>query len=71
MCLADDRNLLTSESNFIGLETTRRCCSDEYFWHAVVNTMGIWVLSTVPQLVLALVIAHVLNRACAYAPSSG
>ena len=35
---------------------------DEYFWHAVVNTMGIWVISTIPQLVLALVIAHVLNR---------
>ena len=45
-----------------GSRTTRRSCSDEYFWNAVVNTIGIWVLSTIPQLVLALVIAHVLNR---------
>src|SRR5687767_12352231 len=34
---------------------------DSYFWNAVVNTLAIWVMSTVPQLVLALVIAHVLN----------
>jgi cellobiose transport system permease protein len=57
-----DRNLLASESNFIGLDNYSALLHDEYFWHAVVNTMGIWALSTIPQLVLALVIAHVLNR---------
>ena len=57
-----DRNLLASDSNFIGLDNYTALMHDEYFWHAVVNTLGIWVLSTIPQLVLALVIAHVLNR---------
>ena len=57
-----DRNLLAAESSFIGLQNYRELMQDEYFWHAVVNTFGIFVLSTVPQLLLALVIAHVLNR---------
>jgi cellobiose transport system permease protein len=57
-----DRNLLASEANFIGLDNYTALMHDEYFWHAVVNTFGIWILSTIPQLVLALVIAHVLNR---------
>jgi cellobiose transport system permease protein len=57
-----DRNLLASEWSFIGLQNYTELMHDEYFWHAVVNTLGIWVLSTIPQLVLALVIAHVLNR---------
>ena len=57
-----DRNLLAPEANFIGLDNYTALMHDDYFWHAVVNTLGIWVLSTIPQLVLALVIAHVLNR---------
>jgi cellobiose transport system permease protein len=57
-----DRNLLASDANFIGLDNYTALMHDEYFWHAVVNTLGIWVLSTIPQLVLALAIAHVLNR---------
>ena len=45
---------------------------DSYFWNAVENTLGIWVLSTVPQLLLALVLAHVLNtQAARRARSSG
>jgi cellobiose transport system permease protein len=57
-----DRNLLAAEWSFIGLDNYRELLHDEYFWHAVANTFGIFVLSTVPQLLLALVIAHVLNR---------
>jgi cellobiose transport system permease protein len=57
-----DRNLLAADSNFIGLDNYSALLHDEYFWHSVVNTLGIWVLSTIPQLALALVIAHVLNR---------
>ena len=57
-----DRNLLDPSSSFIGLANYSELLHDSYFWNAVENTLGIWVLSTVPQLVLALVIAHVLNR---------
>jgi cellobiose transport system permease protein len=57
-----DRNLLDPTWSFIGLQNYSELMRDEYFWNAVENTLGIWVLSTIPQLVLALVIAHVLNR---------
>ena len=57
-----DRNLLDPTWSFIGLQNYSELMHDSYFWNAVVNTLGIWVLSTIPQLVLALVIAHVLNR---------
>jgi cellobiose transport system permease protein len=35
---------------------------DEDFWNALYNTFGIFLLSSVPQLLLALVVASVLNR---------
>jgi ABC-type sugar transport system permease subunit len=56
-----DRNLLAPVSHFIGLHNYALLLHDSYFWRAVENTFGIWFLSTVPQLLLALVIAHVLN----------
>ena len=56
-----DRNLLNPVTNFIGLHNYALLIHDSYFWNAVENTFGIWFLSTVPQLLLALVIAHVLN----------
>jgi cellobiose transport system permease protein len=56
-----DRNLLNPVSHFIGLHNYALLIHDSYFWNAVENTFGIWFLSTVPQLLLALVIAHVLN----------
>jgi cellobiose transport system permease protein len=36
---------------------------DPRFWNATGNTLSIWALSTIPQLALALVLAHVLNHA--------
>jgi cellobiose transport system permease protein len=56
-----DRNLLSSHTDFVGLHNYGRLLHDSYFWNAVGNTLGIWVISTLPQLVLALVLAHVLN----------
>jgi cellobiose transport system permease protein len=56
-----DRNLLGPVAHFIGLHNYALLIHDSYFWNAVENTFGIWFLSTVPQLVLALAIAHVLN----------
>jgi cellobiose transport system permease protein len=56
-----DRNLLDPVSHFIGLQNYTSLLHDSYFWNAVENTLGIWFLSTVPQLMLALLIAHVLN----------
>jgi cellobiose transport system permease protein len=45
----------------VGLDNYRNLLSDENFWHALGNTVGIGILSTGPQLLLALGIAHLLN----------
>lgn len=50
-----------SESSFVGLDNYRTLIEDDNFWNALVNTIGIGVLSAVPQLLLALWIAHLLN----------
>ena len=48
---------------FIGADNFTRMFADPRFWNAAGNTVSIWALSTVPQLLLALVLAHVLNHA--------
>ncbi|QFZ24646.1 sugar ABC transporter permease [Saccharothrix syringae] len=48
---------------FIGADNFTRMLGDPRFWNAAGNTVSIWALSTVPQLLLALVLAHVLNHA--------
>ncbi|GII25254.1 carbohydrate ABC transporter permease [Planosporangium mesophilum] len=45
-----------------GLANFRRLFGDDAFWNALYNTSGIFILSTVPQLLLALIIASLLNR---------
>ena len=56
-----DWNLLADAHPFVGLDNFRELLSDSYFWNALRNTVSIWVLSTVPQLLLALWLAHLLN----------
>jgi cellobiose transport system permease protein len=56
-----DRTLLDPHTHFIGLENYTNLIHDSYFWNAVENTLGIWVISTVPQLLIALGLAHLLN----------
>src|SRR5262245_38787318 len=56
-----DRNLLEPTTHFIGLDNYAKLLHDDYFWNAVRNTFAIWLISTVPQLVLALGLAHLLN----------
>jgi cellobiose transport system permease protein len=45
-----------------GFGNYSRLFGDEDFWNALYNTFGIFLLSSVPQLLLALVVASVLNR---------
>ena len=56
-----DRNLLDPVTHFVGLQNYTELLHDSYFWNAVWNTLAIWVISTVPQLFLALTLAHLLN----------
>ncbi|MET7372067.1 carbohydrate ABC transporter permease [Micromonospora arida] len=53
---------MIGEHTFIGFDNYTRLVSDEYFWNALVNTFGIFALSTIPQLLLALFLANLLNR---------
>ncbi|WP_432039573.1 carbohydrate ABC transporter permease [Streptomyces cucumeris] len=44
-----------------GLHNYSRLWDDEFFWNALRNTFTIGVISTVPQLLMALGLAHLLN----------
>lgn len=49
---------------WVGLENFQQLLfEDPRFWNAARNTLSIWVLSTLPQLGVALAIAHLLNQA--------
>ncbi|HEX2130379.1 MAG TPA: sugar ABC transporter permease [Actinophytocola sp.] len=50
-----------SEDESVGLENYQNLLGDENFHNALINTFGIGLVSTVPQLLLALGIAHLLN----------
>jgi cellobiose transport system permease protein len=50
-----------SEHQFVGLANYDRLLHDQFFWNALQNTIGIGLLSTVPQLLIALALAHLLN----------
>lgn len=51
------------DKTFIGFDNFARLLTDPRFWNATVNTLGIWIFSTVPQLLIALVLSHLLNHA--------
>lgn len=53
---------LVGGRRFSGLANYRLILTDASFWNAVVNTVGIFILATVPQLLLALLLANALNR---------
>ncbi|WP_422770598.1 carbohydrate ABC transporter permease [Plantactinospora sp. WMMC1484] len=55
-------DLLSDTKEFVGLENYRVVLDDAQFWNAVYNTVGMFVVSTVPQLIVALMIANLLNR---------
>ncbi|MDH2429560.1 sugar ABC transporter permease [Sphaerisporangium sp. TRM90804] len=57
-----DYELAGGDAAFTGLENYANLLTDASFWNAVVNTVGIFVLATVPQLVLALMLANALNK---------
>ncbi len=51
------------EHEWVGLDNYQRLLQDDpRFWNAVRNTLSIWAISTVPQLLMALGLAHILNE---------
>jgi cellobiose transport system permease protein len=53
---------LAGQGEFVGLANYTELFGDPDFWNAVVNTVGMLVLATVPQLLIALVLAALLNQ---------
>jgi cellobiose transport system permease protein len=56
-----DWSLLGTHS-WVGLDNYTQLVADTRFWNAVRNTLGMFLLATIPQLMLALVLAQALNR---------
>ena len=55
-------NLAGTDLGFVGLNNYRRLVTDDHFWIVIGNTFGLFFVATVPQLLLALVIASWLNK---------
>lgn len=57
-------NLISGGSGheFVGVANYIELFNDPYFWNALLNTFGIFIIATIPQLFLALTLAEVLNR---------
>ncbi|MGW7480129.1 carbohydrate ABC transporter permease [Nonomuraea muscovyensis] len=53
---------LAGDKTFTGLDNYVKLVTDASFWNAVINTLGMFALATVPQLVLALMLANALNK---------
>lgn len=51
-----------AEADFVGFANFARFLQDEDFWNSVLNTVMMFLISTVPQLLLALVLANALNK---------
>jgi cellobiose transport system permease protein len=58
-----DWELGADETPFIGVENYVTLATDSQFWNALVNTLSIFVLSSGPQVVVAVLLAVLLNTA--------
>ncbi|WP_233438254.1 carbohydrate ABC transporter permease [Actinokineospora spheciospongiae] len=56
-----DRDLLDDSPTFVGLGNYLDLMGDEQFWKSLVNTLSIFLLSTVPQITIAVGLAALLN----------
>jgi len=56
-----DWSLLAGDQGYVGFANYRELFHDSDFWRALTNTVGIFLLATIPQLILATVLAQVLN----------
>ncbi|MFC9731774.1 carbohydrate ABC transporter permease [Streptomyces roseolus] len=59
--LSLNRVELGGTAEWKGLENYSDLATSEFFWNALLNTFTIGVISTVPQLLMALGLAHLLN----------
>jgi len=50
------------KDGWAGLQNYKDMLSDTDMWHALYNTAGLFLIATVPQLTIALILAAILNR---------
>ncbi|MDA4885371.1 sugar ABC transporter permease [Streptomyces sp. MS2A] len=50
-----------TDMKWTGLDNYTRIFDDDFFWNAAKNTLWIGIISTVPQLLMAMGLAHILN----------
>ncbi|QEW01746.1 carbohydrate ABC transporter permease [Microbacterium lushaniae] len=55
-------DLLKGQGEFVGFGNFAEILSDRMFWNSISNTLSIFLLSAIPQLSVALVIAYLLDR---------
>ena len=55
-------DLLKGEGPFVGLDNFTEILGDAMFWNSIFNTLSIFLLSAIPQLCIALVVAYLLDR---------
>ncbi|WP_127479675.1 carbohydrate ABC transporter permease [Nocardioides pantholopis] len=56
-------SLIGGKGEFVGLDNYRSVFEDRYFWGALRNTLSIFVLSSIPQVIIALALAGLLDTA--------
>lgn len=57
-----DWDLLKGEGDFVGLGNFVEILGDAMFWNSIFNTLSIFLLSAIPQLAVALLVAYLLDR---------
>ncbi|MFF2677444.1 carbohydrate ABC transporter permease [Arthrobacter koreensis] len=57
-----DWHLLKGQGDFVGLANFSNVLADGYFWNSMFNTFSIFLLSAIPQLVIAVLLAAVLDQ---------
>jgi cellobiose transport system permease protein len=57
-----DWHLLKGQGDFVGLDNFVAVLGDRFFWNSLGNTLSIFLLSTIPQLACAIVIAAILDQ---------
>jgi cellobiose transport system permease protein len=58
----NDWDLLQGPGDWVGLDNFAAELADPLFWNSIVNTFSIFLISAIPQLVFALLIAAVLDQ---------
>lgn len=57
-----DWDLLKGQGEFVGFANFAEILGDAMFWNSITNTLSIFLLSAIPQLTIALVVAYLLDR---------